>query len=75
MKLRHRLDFSRIPRLTQNKPCLLSKFQNLNKVLHSKNQLHDMSRVVEYLFLLVPRYVGTDLLKTTDCPKACLDFV
>jgi len=27
VKLRHRLDFSWIPPLTQNKPCLLSKFQ------------------------------------------------
>jgi len=44
VKLRHRLDFSWIPRLTQHKLCLISKFQfdNLNKVLHSKNQLHDM---------------------------------
>jgi len=31
--------------------------------------------VVECLFLLVQRYVGTDLLKTKDCPKACLDFL
>jgi len=50
VKLRRRLDFSWIPRLTQKKPRLLSKFHYLNKVLHSKNQLHDMSGVVKYLF-------------------------
>jgi len=35
VKLRHRLDLSRIPRLTQNKPCHFSKFKFhiLNKVL------------------------------------------
>jgi len=45
VKLRHRLDLSRIPRLTQNRPCLSSKFKfhNLNKVLHSKNQLQYMT--------------------------------
>jgi len=59
VKLRHRLDFSRIPRLTQNKPSMF-QFNNLNKVLRSKNQLHDISTVAEYLFLLVQRYDGTD---------------
>jgi len=36
-----------------------------------------MSTVAEHLFVLVQRYVGTDLLKTKsfDCPKACLDFL
>jgi len=62
VKLIHRLDFLWIPPLTENKPCLLSKcqFQNLNKVLHSKNQLHAMSRVIECLLVLVQRDVGTD---------------
>jgi len=49
VKLRHRLDFSRIPHLAKNKPWLTSKFQfhNLYKVLHYKKQLHDMSTVAE----------------------------
>jgi len=58
VKLRHRLDFSSDSEQTMS----LIKIQchNLNKVFHSTNELHDMSRIVEYLFLLVQRYVGTD---------------
>jgi len=49
--------------------CLSSKFQfhNLNKVLHSKKQLHDMSTVVEYLFVLVKK--KNIFKKTKNKPK------
>jgi len=46
--------FSWIPHLNQNNSFLLSPFQfhNLDKVLHSKSHLHDISRGQEYLLLL-----------------------
>jgi len=48
--------------LEQITSLIVSKFQfhNLNKVLHQKNQPHDMPRVVAYLLFLVQRCVGTD---------------
>ena len=51
--------------------CPLLKFQShsLKQVLHSKYQMHDMSKVVQYLFLL-----EQTILKIKDCPKACMEF-
>ena len=81
MKLRHGLDFLWIPRLTLNKPCLLSKFQfhSLIKIRSciQKNQLHDTSRVAELSTCSCScneMLVQTQLPKMKDFPKVCLDF-
>jgi len=67
VKMRHRLDFSRIHHLTQNKPWLLSKFQfhSLNKSCIKKINCTTCQRLQSSLLV----FVGTTIRWKTVAKK------